>query len=66
MKKENNYLRIVINFSTIIGTILLCIFFYYALKAQIFTSEESLRMFLDRFGIFAPLLFIIIQTGDLF
>ena len=61
MKKENNYLRIVINFSTIIGTILLCIFFYYALKAQIFTSEESLRMFLDRFGIFAPLLFIIIQ-----
>ena len=36
-------------------------FFYYALKAQIFTSEENLRSFLDRFGIFAPLLFIIIQ-----
>ncbi len=61
MKKENNKLRILINLSTVIGTILLCIFFYYAIKAQIFTSEENLRSFLDKFGIFAPLIFIIIQ-----
>ena len=61
MKKENNKLRILINLSTVIGTILLCIFFYYAIKAQIFTSEENLRSFLYIFGIFAPLIFIIIQ-----
>lgn len=61
MKKESNKLRILINLSTVIGTILLCIFFYYAIKAQIFTSEENLRIFLDKFGIFAPLFFILIQ-----
>lgn len=60
MKKRNS-LRILINISTIIGTILVCLFFWYALKANIFTNEESLKQFLDKCGIYAPIFFIIIQ-----
>ncbi len=61
MEKKNNSLRIIMNISTIVGTVLLCIFFYYALKAEIFTSEEKMQMFLDGYGIWAPIIFVIIQ-----
>ncbi len=61
MKKNNNKLKIIINSITIIGTILMCIFFYFALKEQIFTSEEKMQLFLEKCGIYAPLFFVIIQ-----
>lgn len=60
MKKDNR-LRIVINIISIIGTISMCVFFYFALKEQIFTSEEKMRLFLEKSGGFAPLIFVIIQ-----
>lgn len=58
--KDVNY-RKVINIISIIGTILICVFFSYALKEQIFTSEEKMQLFLEQCGILAPLFFVIIQ-----
>ena len=34
----SNKTRKIINVITIIGTVLVCVFFYFALKAEIFTS----------------------------
>lgn len=61
MIKEKNNLRLLMNICTIIGTILMCVFLYFAIKMQIFVSEENMTIFLNKCGIFAPLLFIIIQ-----
>ena len=58
--KDRNFKR-VINIISIVGTILMCIFFYFALKEQIFTSKEKMKLFLEKSGYFAPILFIIIQ-----
>lgn len=58
---ENNKTRRIINIITVFGTILMCIFFYYALKAEIFTSEEKMKIFLEKGGVFAPIIFVIIQ-----
>lgn len=58
--KDRNFKR-VINIISIVGTILMCIFFYFALKEQIFTSEEKMKLFLEKSGYFAPILFVIIQ-----
>lgn len=61
MKKEKYNLRIIMNICTIVGTVLMCIFLYYAIKTQIFVSEDKMAIFLNKCGIFAPLIFIIIQ-----
>ena len=58
---SNNKTRRMINLITIFGTILICIFFYYALKAEIFTSEEKMKIFLEKGGVFAPIIFVLIQ-----
>ena len=58
--KDRNFKR-VINIISIVGKILMCIFFYFALKEQIFTSEEKMKLFLEKSGYFAPILFVIIQ-----
>ncbi len=61
MNKEDNKMRKLMNLCTVIGTILLLIFLYFAIKSQIFASQEKMAMFLERCGIYAPLLFVIIQ-----
>ncbi len=63
MNKEDNknYIKTFMNISTIVGTILICIFFYYALRADLFSSEENLKAFLTECGIFAPIFFIFLQ-----
>lgn len=61
MKKEDNKVRKLMNLCTIVGTILLLIFLYFAIKSQIFTSQEKMVLFLERCGIYAPILFVIIQ-----
>ena len=61
-KEENkNNLKIIMNISTIIGTIFVCIFFYYAIKADLFSSEENLKTFLNSCGVFAPIFFVFLQ-----
>lgn len=61
-KEENkNNLKIIMNISTIIGTIFVCIFFYYAIKADLFSSEENLKIFLNSCGVFAPIFFVFLQ-----
>lgn len=57
----SNKTRKIINVITIIGTVLVCVFFYFALKAEIFTSEEKMKMFLEQAGVFAPAIFVLIQ-----
>ena len=58
---EDKKFKRIINIISIIGTILVCFFFYFALKEQIFTSEEKMRMLLEKSGYLAPLIFVIIQ-----
>jgi len=58
---EKNKLRIFMNISTIVGTVLVCVFLCFAIKAQIFTSEEKMTAFLQQCGVFAPMLFVFIQ-----
>lgn len=61
-KEENkNNLKIFMNVSTILGTILVCIFFYFAIKADLFSSEENLKTFLNSCGVFAPIFFVFLQ-----
>lgn len=59
-KSDKKFKRI-INIISIIGTILVCIFFYFALKEQIFTSEDKMKLLLEKCGILAPIVFVIIQ-----
>lgn len=61
MNKEKNRLKPIVNIISIIGTILMCIFFYFAIKEQIFTSEEKMKLFLAKTGGYAPVIFVIIQ-----
>lgn len=61
-KEENkNNLKLFINISTIIGTIFVCIFFYFAIKEDLFSSEENLKNFLNSCGVFAPIFFVFLQ-----
>ncbi len=63
MSKEEskNSLKLFINISTIIGTIFVCIFFYFAIKEDLFSSEENLKNFLNSCGVFAPIFFVFLQ-----
>lgn len=58
---EDKKFKRIINIISIVGTIMVCIFFYFALKEQIFTSEEKMQLLLKKSGYFAPAIFVIIQ-----
>lgn len=58
---EDKKFKKIINILSILGTICMCIFFYFALKEQIFTSEEKMQLFLQKSGYLAPVVFVIIQ-----
>ncbi len=49
------------NAVTVLGLAGTAAFIIYGMNRQIFTSRESLQMFLDGFGIFAPVIFTAIQ-----
>ena len=59
LKKDRT--RIILNIFSVIMTILCCIFIWYGMKTGLFTSEERMMYILNKFGIFAPLLFCFIQ-----
>ena len=61
MEEKKDYLKILFRISSIIGTVIMCIFLYYAIKEQIFTSKEKMQLFLEKTGYFAPVMFILIQ-----
>ncbi len=59
--KENHKVEIIIHCITAVGTILVLLFIYYGMKNNLFTSEEALSGFLNRVGIFGPIIFLFIQ-----
>lgn len=59
--KKNNKVEMIIHGITILGTILVLIFIYYAMKNNLFTSEEALSGFLNSVGVLGPIIFLLIQ-----
>ncbi|MEG0793774.1 MAG: TVP38/TMEM64 family protein, partial [Lachnospiraceae bacterium] len=49
------------NICTVIGGVLLCALFLMGSKKGLFTSRENLKIFLNQFGLLAPLIFMLIQ-----
>lgn len=60
-EKNSVAFKIGIRITTIVITILLCIFIIYGLKEGIFSSNKELVLYMKKLGIIAPLLFIVIQ-----
>jgi len=54
--------NILINGSTLVGLIITVLFFVYGVQMNLFTSQTALQTFLQRFGWFAPIIFIIFQA----
>ncbi|AGF55685.1 putative membrane protein YdjX (TVP38/TMEM64 family) [Clostridium saccharoperbutylacetonicum] len=54
--------NILINGSALIGIILTITFFVYGIQMNLFTSQAALQTFLQPFGWFAPIIFIIFQA----
>ena len=57
----NRYLRLLIKIISIFLTIFLFIFVIYGIKVGIFSSNKELIIYVRKFGIFAPLIFLLIQ-----
>jgi len=53
--------RLFINIITIAGFIFTILFIIYGIQQQLFTSETALNTFLLKFGILAPIIFILFQ-----
>ncbi len=49
------------NISTIVGVILCALFVIYGIRTGIFSSQQAMEQFLGRFGIWGPVLFVLIQ-----
>lgn len=54
--------NILINSSTLIGLLITVAFFVYGIQMNLFTSQTALQTFLQHFGWFAPMIFIIFQA----
>ncbi|WP_315071519.1 TVP38/TMEM64 family protein [uncultured Clostridium sp.] len=54
--------NILINGSTLVGLVITVAFFVYGIQMNLFTSQTALQTFLQQFGWFAPLIFIIFQA----
>ena len=66
-RKENNisnskFIPYAINISTVIGLTACVVFIIYGINQHIFTSEESLAIFLTQLGILAPIAFVFVQA----
>lgn len=58
---EKQKTAVYLNFCTLLGLSGMVWFIWYGIQNQLFVSAEALELFLDRFGLFAPVLFIVIQ-----
>lgn len=54
--------NILINGSTFVGVVITVLFFIYGVQTHLFTSQAALQAFLQQFGWFAPIIFIIFQA----
>lgn len=62
MGQKTYYVNKMVNWSTIIGIMGMIGFVIYGYQIGIFTSQEALTSFMSSFGIWAPLVFILIQV----
>lgn len=58
---ERQKTAIYLNICTILGLMGMVWFIWYGIQNRLFVSPEALQAFLDRFGLFAPVLFMLIQ-----
>lgn len=56
-----NKSKLFLNTATVLGLLLTIVFIIYGVRTNLFVSSEALKSFLNRFGIFADLIFILIQ-----
>ncbi|WP_297418316.1 TVP38/TMEM64 family protein [Clostridium sp.] len=54
--------NILINSSTLIGLAITVAFFVYGVQMNLFTSQTALQKFLQQFGWFAPIIFMVFQA----
>jgi Uncharacterized conserved protein len=54
--------NMLINGSTLFGLIITILFFVYGVQMNLFTSQTALQKFLQQFGWFAPIIFMIFQA----
>ncbi|MBU3179454.1 TVP38/TMEM64 family protein [Clostridium estertheticum] len=54
--------NILINGSTFAGLLMTVLFFIYGIQSHLFTSQIGLQTFLQKFGFYAPIIFIIFQA----
>jgi len=62
--KQYNYIKIIVTIGTIVGTLLTVVLLILGYRTRIFTSPEVLNAYLQQFGIFAPILFILLQIAQ--
>lgn len=58
---QRNRLSDLYNISTFIGIAFFILFIIFAIQRHLFTSNAALETFLQHFGLFAPLIFILFQ-----
>ena len=58
---ERQKTTVYLNLCTLLGLAGMACFIWYGVQNQIFVSAESLKHFLNQFGLFAPALFLVIQ-----
>lgn len=58
---ERQKTTVYLNLCTLLGLAGMACFIWYGVQSQIFVSAESLKHFLNQFGLFAPALFLVIQ-----
>ncbi|MGB4659204.1 MAG: VTT domain-containing protein [Mobilitalea sp.] len=51
-----------LDFATIFGLALSIVFIVYGIRTKIFVSAEALHAFLNQFGVFADVIFIVVQA----
>ncbi len=60
-KRDFKKLKVFNNVMTVVGLIATVLFFIYGYYEGIFVSEQALADFLGRFGVFAPIVFVLFQ-----
>jgi len=58
---DNNYVKYIFKFIAILVTIVVIVFVGFALKMGIFDDKTILVNYIDNYGIWAPLIFVVLQ-----
>ncbi|WP_313133457.1 TVP38/TMEM64 family protein [Anaerocolumna sp.] len=62
--QRKKLVNILLKFSTWIGLAVFCLFILYGYKTGLFSSAESFREFILRFGMWSGLIFVLIQIAQ--